>query len=67
MLYKFLYKIGSFIRNPSIKKHLTFLEKSNEWSSDKLKDYQLQKLKEIVAFAYENSSFYKSHFSSNNC
>ena len=66
VLHKFLYKIGSFIRNPSIKKHLIFLEKSNGWSSDKLKEYQLQKLKEIVTFAYENSSFYKSHFSSNN-
>ena len=66
MLYKFFYKIGSFIRNPSIKKHLIFLEKSNKWSSDKLKDYQLQKLKELVTFAYENSSFYKSHFLSNN-
>ena len=66
VLYKFLYKIGSFIRNPSIKKHLIFLEKSNEWSSKKLKDYQLQKLKEIVAFAYENSSFYKLHFISHN-
>jgi phenylacetate-CoA ligase len=66
VLYKFLYKIGSFTRNSSIKKHLIFLEKSNGWSSNKLKDYQLQKLKEIVAFAYENSSFYKLHFSSNN-
>ena len=58
--------MGSFIRNPSIKKHLFFFEKSNDWSSDKLKEYQLQKLKEIVAFAFENSSFYKSHFLSNN-
>ena len=65
MIYKLLYKLGSSIRNPSKKKHLIFLEKSNNWSSKKLEDYQLKKLKELLEFAYENSSFYKSHFTTN--
>ena len=65
MIYKLLYKLGSSIRNPSKKKHLIFLEKSNNWSSKKLEDYQLKKLKELLEFAYENSSFYKSHFTNN--
>ena len=62
MIYKLLFKLGSLIRNPSKNKHLIFLEKSNNWSSKKLEDYQLKKLKELLEFAYENSSFYKSHF-----
>lgn len=32
------------------------------WSRDKLREYQNRKLREIVRYAYENSSFYHFHF-----
>lgn len=66
MLYKVLYKIGVQLRNPSISLHTAFLSESQNWSLEKLKEYQLFKLKELITYSYENSVFYKNHFKENN-
>ena len=66
MLYKHLYKLGSFIRNPSKSKHLDFLQKSNDWPLTKLHQYQLLKLKEITNYAFEKSSYYNNYYTKSN-
>ena len=65
MFNKYLYIIGSRLRNPSLKKHFLFLKESNNWSLKDLEDYQLKKLKEIINNAYENSSYYFSYYNEN--
>jgi phenylacetate-CoA ligase len=40
-----------------------FVEEAQWWSEEKLKSYQLEKLKDICTFAVEKSPFYKKHFS----
>jgi len=60
MFYKFTYLLGRNLRNPSIKKQLLFLKDSDKWSLEKLEEYQLQKLQELVSFSYSHSSYYKN-------
>lgn len=66
MIHKLLYTLGSSIRNPSLRKHLAFLEKTHYWSKKELEDYQFFKLKELLNYSYDNSIFYRKHFTSNN-
>jgi phenylacetate-CoA ligase len=66
MFNKYLYKIGSRLRNPSLQKHFLFLKESNKWSLKELEDYQLEKLKEIINYAYRNSDYYFSYYNENN-
>jgi len=60
MFYKFIYLLGRNLRNPSIKKQLLFLKDSEKWSLEKLEEYQLHKLQELVSFAYSHSIYYKN-------
>jgi len=64
MLHKLIFNIGERLRNPSIRKWLAFLKKSEYWSIDELEAYQLQQLKELVLFAKANSDYYKEKFKS---
>lgn len=66
MFYKYLFKIGQELRNPSLKKWLLFLKKSDTWSLDELERYQLNRLKELLFFANEHSVFYRNKFKNNN-
>ena len=62
MLAKLIFNIGQRLRNPSIIHWLHFLKVSEKWTSEELLAYQLKKLQELVAIAYENSVFYKNSF-----
>jgi phenylacetate-CoA ligase len=62
MIRKFIYNLGEKIRNPSLKKKYNFLKESEKWSLEKLEEYQLRKLKELLKIAYDNSKFYKQKF-----
>jgi phenylacetate-CoA ligase len=62
MIYKILFSIGQYFRNPSLQKQLLFLKSSQNWSFAKLEAYQLQKLQELVTIAYHHSIFYKNTF-----
>lgn len=42
-----------------------FLQESQWWSEEKLKEYQLEKLKNIIVYAYENVPYYKKLFDKN--
>ena len=59
MLYKAIYKIGVAVRNPSMIKIFSFLKESDKWSEKRLMDYQFERLKFMVDFAYGNTTYYK--------
>lgn len=60
------YKTGLSIRNNLILKNYNFLKKTEEWSIEKLEEYQLKKLKDMTNHAYHHSSFYKELYDSFN-
>lgn len=62
MFYKLIFKIGQRLRNPSLGTSYRFLKKSEKWTLEDLKAYQLLKLKELVSLAYNNSKYYKNEF-----
>jgi len=61
-MFKRIYNIGQRLRNPSITTWFHFLKASENWSLASLETYQLKKLQELVAVAYENSAYYKRIF-----
>ncbi|NOQ25976.1 MAG: hypothetical protein GQ564_11490 [Bacteroidales bacterium] len=69
-LYNFLsknivYPFSDKILGRNITKQLNFLSKSQWWSHDKLKEFQLNKLKSIIEIAYNQVPYYKEIFSKN--
>lgn len=62
MFHKLIYLIGQKYRNPSLGKTYKFLKTSENWSLNRLENYQLKKLKEILKIANSNSPFYKKKF-----
>ncbi len=62
MFYKFIFKIGALLRNPSLPKKYQFLKESERWDLQRLQEYQLEQLKKIVTFTYGHSSFYKKQW-----
>ena len=46
----------------SISKHIKFLEKSQWWSPNELKEYQNEKLRAIIKHSYENVPYYHELF-----
>ncbi|WP_340203163.1 phenylacetate--CoA ligase family protein [Ascidiimonas sp. W6] len=59
MMHKWIFNIGQRLRNPSMTQWTQFLLNSEQWSQKELEEYQLNKLKELVTFAYHHSVFYK--------
>ena len=66
MMHKLLFKYGVRLRNPSLYDYLSFLEESDGWSHKKLVDYQINKCRKFLEFAYDNSPYYKLLFDNNN-
>lgn len=64
-MFKYIYKIGQYLRNPSISKHFYFLKKTEKWTINQLEEYQLEKLKEIIKLAYNHSVFYREFYDKN--
>ncbi|MEH6514608.1 MAG: phenylacetate--CoA ligase family protein, partial [Maribacter arcticus] len=62
MIKRLIYQLGVKWRNPSLMGHFTFLKKSDNWSLEQLKQYQFDRCKELLHFAYEHSPFYKQYF-----
>lgn len=61
-MFKWSYKIGQRLRNPSISTWFHFLKASETWPLATLESYQLKKLQELVEVAYTNSIYYKNIF-----
>ena len=64
MLRKWIYKFGQKIRNPSIDIWYAFLKDSEKWSLAELENHQLNKLKEVLLYAYNHSEYYRNKFNS---
>lgn len=62
MIFKWLYILGRNFRNPSSKRIHRFLETSQDYTLNQLENFQLVKLKELVAFAYQHSEYYRKVF-----
>ncbi|HEY9170256.1 MAG TPA: phenylacetate--CoA ligase family protein [Lutibacter sp.] len=59
-MFKFIYKTGERLRNPSLSNWFYFLKESESWSLASLEAYQLKKLQELITVAYANSAYYKN-------
>lgn len=64
-IIKHIYLIGQSIRNPSLKKHLKFLQKTDAWSIEQLEDYQNNQFLNLVEFCFNYNPFYKKYFKEN--
>lgn len=65
MVHKYIYKIGTNYRNPSLKKYYEILKNSEHFTLEELKICQFKKLKELLIFAYQYSNYYKRVFDEN--
>ena len=45
-----------------LRRHLSFLENSQYWSIDKIKEYQTARIKSVLIHAYQNTLYYKQTF-----
>jgi len=61
-LYKMIYLAGIFFRNKKIFDCYDKLKETEKWGVDRLQSYQLEKLKELVRFAYDNSPHYREKY-----
>ena len=59
---EWIYLHGVNKWNDRIFDKLNFLTESQYWDLEKLQDFQLCKLKYLLGFAYENTSFYKEKY-----
>ncbi|MBC2181456.1 phenylacetate--CoA ligase family protein [Listeria booriae] len=61
-MYQWIYKQGVKRRNPLLPAAESFLQETDTWTRAELEKYQLEKLQELVHWAYENSAYYKKLF-----
>ncbi|MBC1457752.1 phenylacetate--CoA ligase family protein [Listeria newyorkensis] len=61
-MYQWIYKQGVKRRNPLLPTAEHFLQQSDQWSRAQLEVYQLEKLQELVYWAYQNSPYYQRLF-----
>lgn len=66
MLRELTYKVGILVRNKRIFDMYRFLMNSQYWDINRLQEYQLEKIKEIVIHAYENSKYYRQKYDEHN-
>ena len=57
-LKKYIYIFGQSIRNPSLNSIYEELKNNENTSPPLLKEQQLEKFREIIRFAYNNSKYY---------
>ena len=66
MLRKTIYKLGIEIRNPSLLSQIEYLKSTDKLSIDELQLIQFNRLKELIAFAYNKTEYYKELFDNAN-
>jgi len=54
-----LWSLAEFGMGTNIQKYFYFLEKSQWWSENRLKEYQNHKIRQLIKHAYENVPFYR--------
>lgn len=66
MFHKLVYLAGIYLRNNLIFKNYKFLKKTQLWPIEQLRSYQLSKLKKLIKYANDHSSYYNKLFKENN-
>ena len=61
-MYKYIYNIGSNYRNPSLEDYINFHSKAYSWDINRVKKFQLKKLKELLIFSNDYSEFWSEFF-----
>ena len=64
-IYKIINLTGTFIINNLVFSRYKFLKESQSWNLNRLKKYQIDKLGELLRFAYKNSEYYIRIFKKN--
>jgi len=59
LLRKLIFDVGIRHRTPRLFTNLRFLLESQHWSRERLEAHQLEKLKALVAMAYEETPYYR--------
>jgi len=54
------------VKKTRILKYYKLFRSTLKWSSGQVRQYQEERLKDIVKYAYENSTFYRQRFEENN-
>lgn len=62
---KIILPLQDFKNGTSVLKTLAFLNESQYWGIEQVRDYQLEKIKKIVHFAYSNVEYYHNLFNAN--
>ena len=63
---KWIYQHGVDKWNDKIPGKLKFLSESQYWGLDRIKEYQLNRLKELLEIAYNDTSYYKKKYDDSN-
>ena len=63
---KIILPISDLATGQSVGKYLKFLQKSNHWSRSEIDNFQNQRLRILITYAYENVPFYRDQFKSLN-
>jgi len=62
MTQNLVLPLSDVVLGRSVSKHLKFLDKSQWWSPEELKEYQNEKLRALVKHAYTNVPYYHNLF-----
>ncbi|WP_066172849.1 phenylacetate--CoA ligase family protein [Bacillus marinisedimentorum] len=62
----FIFKAGVKRKNKLVLSKFDFLKQSEKWSINQLKDYQFERAKSLISYAYENSEYIKKKYQENN-
>jgi phenylacetate-CoA ligase len=54
------------LKNTTIREYFSFYKQTLNWSSDRIKEYQLIKLTKLITHAYSNIPYYRKLFDDNN-
>lgn len=66
-IINFYYLLPDYIKyGISFNATYSFLQRSERWSEERLRDYQLNKLKELISYSYKNVPYYKKLLDENN-
>lgn len=53
---------SQYLLGGRFRKELAFVREADEWSDERIRDYQFEKLRQLLTSAYENTSYYRRAF-----
>ncbi|MBT3384089.1 MAG: phenylacetate--CoA ligase family protein [Prolixibacteraceae bacterium] len=66
MLSKYIFLAGTKLRNPSLISWYYYLKYAEKWPIEKSVEYQIEKCRDLLHFANENSPFWRKYFEEHN-